>query len=129
MITFYFDENVSPRLVEILRKGGAPGSFMDAVGSKMTGMRDPDWLQKINELGWIVISSDRNEQTRGISAEEVAATGIVYLMLGEFFDHLKIWEKTKWVVAHWDAIYRQAQGLTSGSVQLILKSGEFKSVA
>lgn len=64
-MTFYFDENISHKLVEAMRLGGAPGKFHSAMGSKMNGMSDEAWLARIRDLGWIAISTDRNDATRG----------------------------------------------------------------
>lgn len=125
-MTFYFDECISPYLVKAMRLGGAPGTLKSASESGMSGMADDRWIARIKELGWIAISSDRNDATRGITARQMAEAGITYLMLGRFFDHLSIWEKTKWFTAHWDKIYTASQSLPKGTVCLVLKNGSLK---
>lgn len=128
-ITFFFDENISLKLAESLRQCRAPGIIQHSRKIGMSGLGDAEWIAKIAEKGWIAISTDRNPKTRGITSRELAESGATYLMIGQFFDHMRSWDRAKWMIRHWDYIYESASSWPAGSVWLMQKNGKARREA
>lgn len=40
-------------------------------------------------------------------------------MIGQFWDHLTIWEKAKWLVANWDNICQIVESFTASNCAVI----------
>ncbi len=129
MVAYFFDENISSKLVASLRSNKAPGSHLHPLAIGMKGLTDDVWIPMTVKNDWIAISVDRNEKTRGLTAQEIAAMGATYLMLGQFFDHMKAWDRAKWIYQHWDRIDAAAATWPRGSVWLIGKNGDLKQIA
>lgn len=95
----------------------------------MKGLDDSVWIPMTIQKNWIAISVDRNPNTRGLTARQLAAMGATYLMLGQFFDHMKAWDKAKWIYQHWDRIDGAAATWPPGTVWLIGKKGNITRIA
>ncbi len=103
-MTILFDENISHHLVEFLHHAGAPGSVQHVRKLKWNGKPDIEWMTLAVNAGFGIISADRNDRTRGLAAEDLKKLGARVLLLGGFWDDLRIWEKAKWLVAKWERI-------------------------
>jgi len=60
-------------------------------------------------------------------SDDFRTMGARVILLGSFWDHLKIWERTKWLVSRWDRLYGAMELLPQGACCVVDKSGDLKS--
>lgn len=123
-----FDENISHRLVDLLAKCGAPGKFAHTRTHGWNGLPDLEWMTHAIRADFIIVTADRNDRTRELAAEDFKAMQARVLLLGPFWDHLSIWEKTKWFVAGWDRLHARLSQLPEGSCVLVDKAFRLRSL-
>jgi hypothetical protein len=90
------------------------------------GLPDRDWIARATERGFVIVSGDRNERTRGYTVSDLKEMQARVLLLARFWDHLSRWERAKWLVAHIERLVEVAQQMPTGSVYLIYKRGHYK---
>ena len=66
MATFFFDNDISFRIVNALRELIPPGDHvLLALRDKFAvDTKDTDWIPEIGEKGWVLISCDANQRRR-----------------------------------------------------------------
>jgi|SRR5579862_243977 len=127
-MTIVFDENVSHHLVELLAKCGAPGTLQHTRKLGWNGMDDLKWMPLAIKAGFPIVSADRNDLTRGLSAGDLKQLGARVMLLGPFWDRLGIWEKTKWLVAKWDRLQAAVTTQPAGSCLVVGRSLEITTL-
>jgi predicted nuclease of predicted toxin-antitoxin system len=123
-MTIVFDEHFSHHLTEFLHKAGAPGDIQHVRKLKWNGMPDEEWMRLAIGAGFTILSADRNEATRGLRVGDFKTLGARVVLLSSFWDHLGVWEKSKWLVKHWDALSDLCASLEAGSCVLVDKRGK-----
>jgi len=123
-MTIVFDENISHHLVEFLHRAGAPGEVNHVRKLRWNGKSDLEWMTLAIEAGFIILTGDRNERTRGLAAADFKRMNARVLFLGPFWDSLPIWEKAKWLVQRRDSIAETCEKMNLGSCALVLKNGK-----
>lgn len=69
-----------------------------------SGLPDAQWIQKATLGGFVIITGDRNERTRGYTVADLKERDARVILLGRFWDHLSRWERAKWLVRHIEQI-------------------------
>ena len=126
MTTFYFDENLSWRLAQMLA----------ALDVKVThqkqefpsGMLDSDWIPEIGKRGYVLVTWDRKTRTRPAEAEALRKHGVTTIYLGEFWKKLQFWDQAAWLARHWPKIEEFVTGCDQGTVAEIQQNGKFRYV-
>lgn len=119
-----FDENISHHCVELMAKCGAPGEIQHTRKTGWNRTEDSVWMPIAVSAGFAIITSDRNERTSKMTAEGFRAMNAKVVLLGPFWDHLLIWDKTKWLVSRLDRIHASLEALPPGSCCIVDKSGK-----
>lgn len=119
-VKIVFDEHFSRTHVDFVRGQSALGQLVHTRTMGWSGVRDDVWIPIANGLNFVIVSADRNDNTRGFTVEDLKAMGARVILVGPFWDHLSRWEKAKWLVAYVERLHYIAQALTSGSVTLIV---------
>ncbi|CAN1559739.1 PIN_Mut7-C-like domain containing protein [Fimbriimonadaceae bacterium] len=122
-MTLVFDENISSRLVELLAKCGAPKEIQHLRKLGWQGMADHVWIPQAIEMGWIIVTADRNEVTRRLSSKTIKDAEGRIIFLGQFWNSLESWEMTKWLVANYDRIHAEASLMNGGDAVLFNQTG------
>lgn len=76
--------------------------------------------------GFVIITGDRNEITRGYTVGDLKGMGARVLLLGKFWDHLSRWERAKWLVQRIETLVATASQMPGGTVYLVSKSGRVR---
>lgn len=123
-----FDENISQRLVEFVNRESRLAEMAHIRQRGWSGLPDNQWIPKANEQGFVIVTGDRNETTRGYATADLKAMGARVILLGQFWDHLGRWERAKWLVNHIEALVTLANGMPNGTVYLISKRGRHRAL-
>lgn len=121
-----FDEHISHHVVSLLAKSGAPGELQHTRKAGWNNVADSVWMPLAIKNGFAIITADRNERTRRITAAEFRQMGARVVLLGPFWDHMLIWEKTKWLVGHWDQLHSHLATAPEGYCTIINRLGRIK---
>jgi hypothetical protein len=104
---YFFDNNVSPHLVEAMKLFGEPVHHMrDLYPGGDPG--DPVWIPKISQLGYVLVTYDRGIKRKAHECalfQEHSAGGF-FLMGGHKVGR---WEQVEQLVRQWRFIKRTAE--------------------
>lgn len=84
-----------------------------------SGWEDEKWMRIAIGKGWVISTIDRNEKTRGLTNAGAKESGARIILFGPFFDHLKGWDRAKFLVKYAETVHSLAESLPSGQVVLI----------
>lgn len=122
-VKLLFDKNISYRLVDFLYHESRLAEMHHLRTVGWSGKKDVDWIPVAVKNGFVLVTGDRNEATRGIITEDLKRMGARVILLGQFWDHLPRWERAKWLVQYIEMIVNLAGSMNSGSAVLIHKRG------
>lgn len=121
-IGYLFDENVSPKLVSILRNLGEPGLYL-VVRVFGYGAKDSDWLPRVAEYGYICVTCDRRQLADERIARVVQAARGRAVFLPSQFAQARRWDQALWLLRHWPRIKEATTGLVRGEVRFVRWNG------
>ncbi|HEY3781528.1 MAG TPA: hypothetical protein VGL56_10620 [Fimbriimonadaceae bacterium] len=99
-LKFLADENMSPVLVQILRKLGA--GFVESMHSKPEkGSADEHWIPLYASRGYVIISPDRKQLRTAHIADVISESGARAIYLPSKFADSKPWDQALWLLRHW----------------------------
>lgn len=93
-----------------------------------SALPDAQWITTATQGGFVIITGDRNERTRGYTVAELKAMGARVVLLGRFWDHLNRWERAKWLVKHIERLVALADSMPAGTVYLVNKQAKARSL-
>ena len=125
-VKLLFDENISQRLVEFINRESGLAAMAHLSQRGWSGLPDRQWIAQATQSGFVIITGDRNERTRGYTVDALKAMGARVILLGRFWDHLNRWERAKWLVQRIEWLVTLAEGMPSGSVYLVYKSRRYR---
>ncbi|MCS7191149.1 MAG: DUF5615 family PIN-like protein [Fimbriimonadales bacterium] len=123
-----FDENISQRLVEFINGESNLARMAHIRQRGWSGLPDTQWIKTATEGGFVIVTGDRNERTRGYTVADLKAMGARVILLGQFWDHLNRWERAKWLVRHIERIIALAESMPEGAVYLVNKQARARSL-
>lgn len=123
-----FDENVSHRHIEFVAKESKLAEMQHLRTIGWSGKPDPEWIPLAVRQKFIIITADRNEQTRGYTVADFKAMQARVILLAAFWDHIGRWDKAKWLVRRIESIVSQASELKPGSVSMIDRHGQGRAI-
>jgi hypothetical protein len=125
-IKLLFDENISQRLVEFINRESRLAEMAHVRQRGWSGLPDTQWIPMATNSGFVIITGDRNEITRGYTVGDLKGMGARVLLLGKFWDHLSRWERAKWLVQRIETLVATASQMPGGTVYLVSKSGRVR---
>lgn len=122
-LKFLADENMSPVLIQILRKLGA--GFIESMHSKPErGSMDEHWIPLYAERGYITISLDRKQLKQGAVIQVLVSSGARMIYLPQRFADSKRWDQALWLLRFWRRIVERAGSMDpSGEVVIFRWDG------
>lgn len=123
-----FDENISQRLVEFINREARLAQMAHIRQRGWSGLPDSDWISKATEAGFVIITGDRNERTRGYTVADLKVMAARVILLGQFWDHLNRWERAKWLVKHVERLVALAASMPQGTVYLVNKQAKSRAL-
>ncbi len=121
-----FDENIARRLVEFINRESGLAQMAHIRQHGWSGLPDKQWIPLATQQGFVIVTGDRNEATRGYTTADLKQMGACVVLLGKFWDHLNRWERAKWLVKHIEGIVVLANGMPSSTVYLVNKRGQYR---
>jgi hypothetical protein len=123
-----FDENFSHWQVEFVRREWALAEMEHMRTIGWSGKTDREWIPWAVERGFVVVTGDRNEKTRGYAVGDLKLLQARFVLMGAFWDHMTRWGKAKWLVGNIEHIANVASNLEPGSVVLLLRGRNVKAL-
>jgi len=125
-VTYFFDNNISPRLVNILRELDVDALHLKQVFPENTD--DVDWIPRAGQEGRIVITADREIRRNTAERAALRQNNVTALFLQRAFLKRTKWPQAEWLIKHWLKIDAQAQKLRQGTTMLISDNGKLISL-
>ena len=126
-VKFLADENISPVLVQILRKLGA--GFIESIHSKPEkGLPDEHWIPLYASRGYVAISPDRRQLKEERVARILIASGARMIYLPQKFADSKRWDQALWLLRYWWRIVERVQTMSpDGEIVVFRWNGGHKT--
>ena len=130
-LRFFADENISIRLVEVLRAYAESGCVIDVLQDKFEqGTQDDDW---ITELGkWhpkpIVLSGDGRILTNPARLAALQDARLSFVVFAAGFPHLSWKEQVLKTIKVWDEIYAKVPAERKPTVFKVTIQGKLEKV-
>lgn len=120
-IKLLFDENIARRLVEFVNRESRLAQMAHIHQRGWSGLPDAKWIPAATQAGFVIITGDRNERTRGYTVSDLKKMGARVILLGKFWDHLSRWERAKWLINSIEPLVALAESMPAGTVYLVNK--------
>jgi hypothetical protein len=123
-VTYFFDNNISFKLVNILKA-------LDVDAIHLTNRFPPDtpdvgWLPEAGKAGWIVVTADSAIRRRPAELLALKQSGVTALFLKANFLKRGKWEQAGWLVKHWQSIETQTDRLQQGAIVTVSDRGKLE---
>lgn len=125
-MTYFFDNNISPRLARILR-------LLDvhAVALREEFAQDtPDhvYLTEIKQRGWTLVTCDGRVRTRPPESLALRTAGITSVFIRSFFLEMNLWDQAIWLLRHWREIDQYLSVHRHGVPYIVKQRGRLEPV-
>jgi len=118
-MTFFFDNNISPTLVEGLKGFGEDVCHLKDYFPEDTP--DPQWLKAIGQNNWILITRDKAINRRPVEKQAIKQYKLgSFFMLGKDMDR---WAQVKQMVIAWKRIKEYAAKSRKPFAYKVYRSG------
>ncbi len=114
-----FDEMYSHRHVSFLNAESELGEMVHIRERGWSGRPDKEWVPLAVQEGFVIVTGDRNDRTRGYTVADLKRMQARVVLVGPFMDHMRRWERAKWWVRRIEAVAAIASQLTMGSVTMV----------
>ncbi len=123
-MSYLFDNNFSPRLAEMLALAGVDAKALRAVFPE--NILDVDYLPRLKDSGFILMTSDRHILTRSAEAIALRQSGITALFFKSFFIEMELRPQAAWLLNHWPKIEEFVERSHQGTIGLVPNRGQIK---
>ena len=121
-MTYFFDNNISPKLVGILKLLDVDVLHLKDVFPE--DEKDVDWLPRAGEEGWIVVTVDHAIRHRAAEYEALKRSRVTVLFLAKGFLKRARWLQAQWLISKWPKMEEQAQKLRPGTLMEVNDNGK-----
>ena len=127
-LTYLFDADISIRIIKIMRLL----EFDVRAVSEEFGAeaKDPEFLPKVKERSWILVTGDRRMRRRGSpEALALAKARVTALFLDSFWDGMTLRQQAAWMVVYWEKVDDAVRGLQPGTQVKVRRRGGLERYA
>ena len=121
-MTYFFDNNISRKIVGILKLLDVDALHLQEVFPE--NAQDVDWLPRARQEGWIVVTVDHAIRRRTSEYEAMRRSKVTVLFLQKSFLKRTKWPQAQWLVTNWPKIEAQAQELRAGTIVEVNDNGK-----
>lgn len=123
-----FDEMFSHKQVGFVSSESrlCPMQHIRTIG--WSGQPDSVWIPLAVKSGFTIVSGDRNDRTRLYTVADLKQMKAKVIILEQFFDHMKGWDKAKWLVNNIEKLVAFSESLMPGSVSALDRNGSAKEL-
>ncbi len=123
-MSYLFDNNFSPRLAEMLALAGIDAKALRAEFPE--NIPDVDYLPRLKDSGFILMTSDRHILTRSAEAIALKQSGITALFFKSFFIEMELRPQAAWLLNHWPKIEEFVKRSHQGTIGLVPHRGQIR---
>lgn len=118
MATFFFDNDISFRIVDALKQLVPPGECeLKALREVFPqDAKDVDWIPHAGQHGWIVISRDHNQRRRDAEHKALLAHGVTALYIRQSGNALELFPDAARIIKNWPKIRAWGETAAQGSL-------------
>lgn len=113
---FLADENISPILVDIIRKLGDRSIFSMHRLTEYKGTADEYWVPLVTQRQYIIVTCDRRMLMEHGIAHALANTGARCIFLARHFANANRWNQALWLIKYWPKIRKYAETMGNGDL-------------
>ena len=125
-MTFFFDNNISPKLILILKALDVEAIHLKDEFPENT--EDTVWLTHVGARGWVVVTADMAIRHRPAEYAALKATNMTVLFLKSNFLQRNKWGQAEWLIRHWPKIEEQVQRLGRGTIVTVSDRGKLETL-
>lgn len=122
-MTYFIDENLSPRLLEGLEVNGTAVSFVSLRSLYPSNTKDPDWIPEVGARGWIVLSRDAKMAQFRVHRRALEESKVTIVFLPKSLFSKKAIEQRAWVSLNFHKIHAFVNALSQPSAVRVSSSG------
>lgn len=119
---YFFDNNLSIRYVKMLRALDVDAKALCEEFAQ--DFPDTRLFEELRGQNVTFVTGDTGIQTRTGEAKALRECGITALFLGPFWDKLKFWPQSAWLVKHWPVIDGFVNGVERGTSAEVKQNGK-----
>jgi hypothetical protein len=115
-VKFLADENISPVLVEIIRKLGDRSLSSIHRYSDYLGTPDEHWVPLATKREYIIVTCDRRMLIKHGISQALETTGARCIFLARNFADANRWNQALWLIRYWPKIRKHAETMGQGNL-------------
>lgn len=118
MTTFFFDNDISFRIVNALKELVSPDEYeLIALRDRFpVDAKDVDWIPKAGQNGWIVISRDHNQRRRDAEHRALRENGLRALYIRQSPSSTEIYSDAARIIRNWPKIRDSGNSAPAGTL-------------
>lgn len=119
LATFFFDNDISFRIVEALKILSRPNSGIELIALRdrfAQDTRDVDWIPTVADAGWIIISRDNNQRRREAELKALKQHHATALYLRQSSKSLELYRDAARMIGNWPKITEWGARVTPGTL-------------
>jgi hypothetical protein len=101
-VTFFFDNNHSPKIPKILKENGVDARHMQEVFGR--GLEDVEWIPEIGKRGWVVITGDLHIKTKKAEKKVFEEANLITFFVTKKYNNAHALKRIAWILNQWEAI-------------------------
>lgn len=113
---FLADENISPVLIDIIRKLGDRSIFSIHRMEDYRGAPDEEWIPRATQRNYVIITCDRRMLTEHGIAQALKQTQARCVFLAHPFASANKWKQALWLIRYWPKIREYAATMQPGDL-------------
>jgi predicted nuclease of predicted toxin-antitoxin system len=125
-VTFFFDNHHSPEIVQILCHAD-----VDAIHLRekfATGTDDVEWIPKVAEQGWILVTGDHKIARRREEKRVFQEARLITFFLSKTYNNKSRLVRIRWIINQWEKIETEASGASPGDCFEVPFKGKIKKL-
>lgn len=110
---FFFDNNLSPKLPQILQVLDVEAVHLRDRFAPDT--KDVDWIPVAGSEGWVLVTADDHLRTRVAERRALEQNGVTTIFLPRRFLDRGLWKQAEYIVRYWPLFQSALEQLRTGS--------------
>ena len=122
-MTYFIDENLSPRLLEGIEVGGIAVSFVSLRSIYPANTKDPEWIPDVGAKGWVVLSRDAKMAQFRVHRLALEEHRVTIVFLPKALLNKTLVEQKAWISLNFHKIHTFVSTLSEPSAIRVASNG------
>ena len=122
-MTYFIDENLSPRLLEGIEVNGIAVDFVPLRSIYPANTKDPEWIPDVGAKGWVVLSRDAKMAQFRVHRPALEEHGVTIVFLPKSLFNKTILEQKAWISLTFHRIHAFVSTLAEPSAIRVSPNG------